>query len=165
MPAVSQSLRKVDKSDRVAGRLCIAHAASAEPPSINDREPEPGKRCYLFMAQHDKREPNPQEAQRDGQGAISQDNPLRELRQDGEAANDRPIGSTPATTSELTDEEVSVLCDVERDGSIHPHEQPVLQRLREQGFVVLSEEPLAKVKLTSHAQQLLSKRGVGLNES
>jgi hypothetical protein len=117
------------------------------------------------MAQHDEREPNPQEAQRDGQGAISQDNPLRELRQDGEAANDRPIGLTPATTPELTDEEVSVLCDVERGGSIHPHKQPVLQRLREQGFVVLSEEPLTKIKLTSHAQQLLSKRGVGLNES
>ena len=117
------------------------------------------------MAQHNDREPNPQEAQRDGQGAISQDNPLRELHQEGEAANDRPIGSTPATTPELTDEEVSVLCDIERDGSTHPHKQPVLQHLREQGFVAFSEEPLTKVTLTSHAQQLLSKRGVGLNES
>jgi hypothetical protein len=137
----------------------------ATPPSVNDREPKPGNRCYLFMTQHNDREPNPQEAQRAGQGAISQDNPLRELHQEGEAANDRPIGSTPATTPELTDEEVSVLCDIERDGSTHPHKQPVLQNLREQGFVVFSEEPLAKVKLTSHAQQLLSKRGVGLNES
>jgi hypothetical protein len=153
----------VDKNHRVAERLCIANAASAEPPSISGREPEPGNRCYRFMAQHDNREPNPQEAQRDGQGAISQNNPLRELHQDGEAANDRAIGSTAAITPELTDEEVSVLCDVERGASIHPHKQPVLQRLREQGF--LSEEPLAKVKLTSQAQQLLSKRGVGLNES
>jgi hypothetical protein len=117
------------------------------------------------MAQHDHREPNPQEAQRDGQGAISQDNPLRELHQEGEAANNRPIGSTPATTPELTDEDVSILCDMERDGSTDPHKQPVLQRLRERGFVVFSEEPLAKVKLTSHAQQLLSKHGVGLNDS
>jgi hypothetical protein len=60
---------------------------------------------------------------------------------------------------------VAVLCDIERDGSIHPHKQPMLQRLRERGLVAFSEEPLAKVKLTSHAQQLLSKRGVGLNES
>ena len=43
----------------------------------HDREPKPGNRCYLFMAQHNDREPNPQEAQRDGQGAISQDRPLR----------------------------------------------------------------------------------------
>jgi hypothetical protein len=117
------------------------------------------------MAQHNDREPNPQEAQRDGQGAISQHHPLRELHQEGEAANDQPIGSTPPTTPELTDEEVAVLCDIERDGSIHPHKQPMLQRLRERGFVAFSEEPLAKVKLTSHAQQLLSERGVGLNES
>jgi hypothetical protein len=86
------------------------------------------------MAQHNDREPNPQEAQRAGQGAISQDNPLRELHQEGEAANDRPIGSTPATKPGLTDEEVSVLCDIERDGSTHPHKQPVLQHLREQGL-------------------------------
>jgi hypothetical protein len=64
---------------------------------------------------------NPQEAQRDGQGAISQHHPLRDLHQEGEAANDQPIGSTPPTTPELTDEEVAVLCDIERDGSIHPH--------------------------------------------
>jgi hypothetical protein len=64
----------------------------------------------------------------------------------------------------LTDEEVSILCDIERDGSTDPHKQ-VLQRLSERGFVVFSEEPLAKVKLTSHAQQLVSQRGVGLNES
>ena len=82
------------------------------------------------MAQHNDREPNPQEAQRDGQGAISQDNPLRELHQEGEAANDRPIGSTPATTPELTDEEVSVLCDIERDGSTRSHKQPVVPQQR-----------------------------------
>ena len=117
------------------------------------------------MPQHKDREPNPQEAQRDGQGAISQDSPLRELHQEGEPANDRPIASTPATTPELTDEEVSVLCDIERDGFTHPHKQAVLQHLREQNFVVFSEEPLAKIKLTTHAQRLLSERGVGLNES
>ena len=50
-----------------------------------------------------------------------------------------------AHETELTDEEVSVLCDIERDGSTHPHKQAVLQHLREQGFVVFSEEPLSDV--------------------
>ena len=43
--------------------------------------------------------------------------------------------------------------------------QPVVQSLIERGFIVPSEEPLARVKLTALAQQRLSKRGVGLNKS
>jgi hypothetical protein len=116
------------------------------------------------MAHEDDREPNPQEAQRNGQGAISQENPLRELHQEGDAYSDRPIGSV-AATPELTDEELSVLCDIEKDGSTKSHKQSVVQSLIERGFVVSSEETFARVKLTLHAQQLLSKRGVGLNES
>ena len=113
--------------------------------------------------EHD-RERTPQEAQRDGQGAISQDSPLRELHQEGDVDSDRPVASRPATP-ELTDEEVSVLCDVERDGSTKCCKQPVVQNLIERGFIVPSDEPLARVKLTALAQQRLSKRGVGLNES
>ena len=78
--------------------------------------------------------------------------------------SDRPIGSA-LVSPELTDEEVSVLCDVERDGSTKSGKQPVVQSLIERGFLDSSEDPLARVKLTSFAQQLLSKRGVGLNES
>ena len=37
------------------------------------------------MADEHDREPTPQEAQRDGQSAISQDSPLRELHQEGDA--------------------------------------------------------------------------------
>ena len=116
------------------------------------------------MADEHDREPTPQEAQRDGQSAISQDSPLRELHQAGDADSDRPVASRP-TTPELTDEEVSVLCDIERDGSTKSRKQPVVQSLIERGFIVASEEPLARVKLTALAQQRLSKRGVGLNES
>jgi hypothetical protein len=116
------------------------------------------------MADEQDREPTPQEAQRDGQGAISQDSPLRELHQEGDVDSDRPVASRPATP-ELTDEEVSVLCDVERDGSTKCCKQPVVQNLIERGFIVPSDEPLARVKLTALAQQRLSKRGVGLNES
>jgi len=116
------------------------------------------------MAHDDVREPNPQEAQRDGQSAISQGSPLKELHQEGDANSDRPVGS-PLATPELTDEEVSVLCDIERDGSAKPDKQAIVKVRVERGFIVSSEEPLAPVKLTLRAQQLLSKRGVGLNES
>ena len=83
-----------------------------------------GNRCYLAMAHDDVREPNPQEAQRDGQSAISQGSPLKELHQEGDANSDRPVGS-PLATPELTDEEVSVLCDIERDGSAKPDKQAI----------------------------------------
>ena len=116
------------------------------------------------MEKENDRDPNPQQAQRNGQSAISQDNPLSELHQEGEAQSDRPIGSA-LVTPELTDEEVSVLCDVERDGSTKSDKQPVVQSLIERGFIDSSEGPLARVKLTPLAQELLSKRGVGLNES
>ena len=64
-----------------------------------------------MMADENDREPTPQEAQRDGQSAISQGSPLRELHQEGDADSDRPVASRPATP-ELNDEEVSVLCDM-----------------------------------------------------
>ena len=80
--------------------------------------------------------------------------------QEGAAHGDRPVASR-SITPDLTDEEVSVLCDIERDGSTKSHKQPVVQSLIERVFIV----PLARVKLTLHTQQLLSKRGVGLNES
>jgi hypothetical protein len=79
-----------------------------------------------MVDEHD-RGPAPQEAQRDGQSAISQDGPLRELHQEGDADSDRPVASRP-TTPELTDEEVSVLCDIERDGSTKSRKEPVVQR-------------------------------------
>jgi hypothetical protein len=76
------------------------------------------------MADEHDREPTPQEVQRDGQSAISQD----KLHQEGDADSDRPVASRP-TTPELTDEEVSVLCDIERDGSTKSRKQPVVQSL------------------------------------
>jgi hypothetical protein len=80
-------------------RLCIASAVSGQRPRVSTIENlNPGKPVLSFMARHDDSEPNPREAQRDGQGAIPPDNPLRELHQEREAANDRPIGSTPAIT-------------------------------------------------------------------
>ena len=41
----------------------------------------------------------------------------------------------------------------------------MVQSLIERGFIASSEEPLVRVKLTLRAEELLSKRGVALNES
>ena len=117
-----------------------------------------------MTSEHD-RDTSPQEAQRNGQSAISQDHPLRELRQDGDALGGRPARSPVAATPELTNEEVAVLCDVGRDGSTKSVNQPTVRRLIERGFIDLSAEPLAQLKLTALAQQCLGRRGVGLNES
>jgi hypothetical protein len=78
------------------------------------------------MAKESDRDLNPQQGQRNGQSAISQDNPLRELHQEGNAQSDRPIGSA-LVSPELTDQEVSVLCDVERDGSTKSDKEPVVK--------------------------------------
>ena len=108
----------------------------------------------------------PQDAQKNGQSAISQDAPLRELRQDGGPDVGTRLARTPTTrTSELTNGEVSVLCDIGRDGKVKTADKSLLQSLVARGFVTLSEEPLADLKLTFLGQQTLSKRGVGLNES
>jgi hypothetical protein len=104
------------------------------------------------MADEHDPEPTPQEAQRDGQSAISQDCPLRELHQEGDVGSDRQVASWPATT-ELTDEEVSVLCDVESHGSTKSGKQPVVQSLIGRGFIVPTKE-LARLKLTALAGDL-----------
>jgi hypothetical protein len=116
------------------------------------------------MGKGEVREPTPQEAQRNGQSGISQDEPLRELHQEGAAQSGRPM-SPAVDKSELADEEVSVLCDIQRAGAIAPSKEPILQSLIERGFVALSDDAASRAKLTFRAQQILGKRGAGLNEA
>jgi len=107
----------------------------------------------------------PQEVQRDGQSAITQDAPLRELHQDGAAANRKPVVQRPSTPG-LTDEEVAVLCDIEKDGATRPSKEPVVESLAGRGLIdIVFQGSSKRLNLTPHAHQLLSKRGVGLNES
>ncbi len=107
----------------------------------------------------------PQEAQRGGQSAISQGDPLRELNQEGAAAERKAIVQH-ATTLGLNEEEVAVLCDIDKDGAVRPAKQRLVESLAERGLI---ETPLQKsskrFKLTSLAHRLLSERGVGLNEA
>ena len=105
----------------------------------------------------------PQQVQQNGQSAISQDAPLRELHQEGAAESKPPV--EVASTPELTDDEVAVLCDIEKDGSTRPTKRKVVDNLIDRQLIETTlEGSVEKLKVTPHAFQLLSKRGVGLNE-
>jgi hypothetical protein len=111
------------------------------------------------------RTPSSQEAQRNGQSAISQENPSRKLNQAGDAESAKPPFAGPATP-ELSDEEVSVLCDIESSSVIGSNKRRFIPGLIERGLLdVVSQGSREQFKLTSKAQQLLGERGVGLNES
>ena len=107
----------------------------------------------------------PQQVQQNGQSAISQDAPLRELHQEGAGAESKPPVQV-ASTPELTDDEVAVLCDIEKDGSTKPTKREVVESLIDRRLVEAAfEGSEERLKVTPHAFQLLTKRGVGLNES
>ena len=117
------------------------------------------------MANNRDSELTPQQVQQNGQSAISQDAPLRELNQEGAGAESKPpiqVASTP----ELTDDEVAVLCDIEKDGSTKPTKREVVESLIDRRLVEAAfEGSEERLKVTPHAFQLITKRGVGLNES
>jgi hypothetical protein len=117
------------------------------------------------MANKHNSELTPQLVQQNAQSAISQDAPLRELHQEGSAAGHQRSVQRPST-SELTDEEVSVLCDIGKDGSFRPSKREVVESLTSRQLIeVVFEEAIERRKLTPQAQRLLAERGVGLNEA
>jgi hypothetical protein len=116
------------------------------------------------MANKRDSELTPQLLQQNAQSAISQDAPLRELHQEGAAVGHQPVRRP--STPELTDEEVSVLCDIEKDGSARPSKREVIENLTSRQLIeVVFEGAFERRKPTPHAQRLLTERGVGLNES
>jgi hypothetical protein len=118
------------------------------------------------MANRHDSELTPQQVQQNGQSAISQDAPLRELHQEGAATEREPAVQVTTSTPELTDDEVAVLCDIEKDGSTRPTKREVVEGLIDRRLIeTVRGGSVAKLKVTPHAFQLLTKRGVGLNES
>jgi hypothetical protein len=77
--------------------------------------------------------------------------------------------STPPNETSLSDTDISLLCDIGEFSSEKLDEQKArrLQRLIVEGFVepVGAEKAPAKYQLTTKAQEFLSERGAGLNES
>ena len=70
------------------------------------------------------------------------------------------------TAFRMTDDDVAVLCDIEKDGSTRPTKREVVESLINRQLIEPAfEGPVERLKVTPHAFQLLTKRGVGLNES
>jgi hypothetical protein len=117
------------------------------------------------MADKRDSELTPQQVQQNAQSAISQDAPLRELHQEG-AASGHQKAVKRTSVPELTDEEVSVLCDIEKGGSARPSKREVVERLTLRQLIeVVFEGAFERRQLTPLAQRLLADRGVGLNEA
>src|ERR1700742_5386393 len=98
-----------------------------------------------------RKEPTPQEAQQDGQGAVSQAAPLNELHQDGPAAIDDQTPPVRAVRI-LTDDEISVLCDIGSDGVTRPERLHLVAILADRGFIAtIPAGHSQRLKLTPHA--------------
>jgi hypothetical protein len=80
--------------------------------------------------------------------------------------NEKSALDEGAYMASLTDQEIAILCDVGGGGKVSTAHQHLFAGLIANGFVeVAGDETSAKYKLTAKSQQILSERGVGLNES
>jgi hypothetical protein len=65
--------------------------------------------------------------------------------------------------SVITDDEISILCDVLQGSILNADKSKVLDQLFAKGFVVPDDRATTKYRLTGKAQQLLAERGVGIS--
>jgi len=107
----------------------------------------------------------PQDAQKGGQGAISEDDPILELDESGSARHDvkEPQGSPP--NSSLSDQHIATLCDVGDGHVVSAKYKRILDDLVADGFLKSASDEPVGYKLTGKAQNLLAQRGAGLNEA
>jgi hypothetical protein len=66
----------------------------------------------------------------------------------------------------LTDDEISVLCDIGSDGVTRPERLHLVAILTDRGFIAtIPAGHSQRLKLTPHAERVLGELGIGLNES
>jgi hypothetical protein len=113
-----------------------------------------------------RKEPTPQEVQKDGQGAVSQGNSALELDQSGDAEEETGQ-KVNLRTPELGDQEVAILCDIGNGQPSKPKDKALLDGLIRKGFVRPAKTggASADYALTAKAQELLGERGAGLREA
>ncbi|WP_297295182.1 hypothetical protein [uncultured Methylovirgula sp.] len=110
------------------------------------------------------KDPSPRDAQKGGQGALSQEHPEVALKEHAVGSNEGPIPSREVSGG-LTADQIDVLCKI-GEGSLFELERGKaadLESLRSKGYIVPSHG--SRFKLTDKGLHLLGKRGVGLNEA
>jgi len=85
------------------------------------------------------------------------------------AGNDAHNQAIAGADTELTDADISLLCDIGASFSSAPsaEKRARLERLIEGGFIEAASANMtpARYQLTAKAQRILTERGVGLNEA
>jgi hypothetical protein len=107
----------------------------------------------------------PQEAQQDGQGAISQDRPTLELDEGGRRLHDNPMPPASVPGGPLSDRHIAVLADIGGGQVARGKHRHILAELVAEGFLESASDEPVGYKLTGKAQNLLAQRGAGLNEA
>lgn len=107
----------------------------------------------------------PRDAQKGGQGALSEAHPEIALGQDAFPTEDVPPPGHEVRNG-LTDEQISLLCGIDEHnlGALTGDKKRDLERLLSEGYVARSEKrAVTDFELTAKGIDFLSKRGAGLN--
>lgn len=109
----------------------------------------------------------PRDAQKGGQGALSEAQPEIALEQDALPTEDVPP-PVHEIRNGLTDNQISLLCGIEeRDlSALTGDKKRDLEHLLSKGYVARSEQrAVTHFRLTAKGVEFLGKRGAGLNEA
>ena len=112
-----------------------------------------------------KGEPTPQDAQKDGQSAISQDDPTLELNESGNNDHEGRFPQRSFRSDVLGDQQIAILCDIGDGHWVREKHERALKDLVADGFLEAADGEPVRYKLTGKAKHLLTGRGVGLNEA
>ena len=107
----------------------------------------------------------PHDAQKGGQGAISECDPTLELDESGGNRHNvkQPQGRLPSDS--LSDQHIAILCDLGEGRVVSGKHKRILDDLVADGFLQSASDETVGYKLTGKAQNLLAQRGAGLNEA
>ena len=108
---------------------------------------------------------SPREAQKGGQGGVDTTRPdLAVVHAERQAADAK---AAPMPQDGLTNEEISLLCDIGERKAPDSTPGAAIEKLRAQGYIELASraDGGATFQLTQKAQQFLLERGAGLDEA
>ena len=112
-----------------------------------------------------KSKPTPRDAQKGGQGAISEEDPTLELDESGGRRHEAKASQGSLPSSSLSDQQIAILCDIGDGHAVSGKYKSILDDLVADGFLQSASDESVGYELTGKAQNLLAQRGAGLNEA